>query len=101
MMARSDACTLVLHNDWHHSRIVQAEMVHFLRQLQAFCQLEVIECSWQSFVEFTDKRGGDLDALIQAHRTYLDRVVRKVLLLSSKRDKEVSFGVLLPTPESC
>ena len=64
-------------------------MVHFLRQMQAFCQLEVIECSWQSLVDFTEKREGDLDALIQAHRTYLDRVVRKVLLLSSKRDKEV------------
>ncbi|ORY24380.1 Spc98 family-domain-containing protein [Naematelia encephala] len=77
-----------LTNDWHHCRIVQAEMVHFLRQLQAFCQLEVIECSWQSLVDFTDKREGDLDALIAAHRTYLDRVVRKVLLLGSKRDKE-------------
>jgi len=77
-----------LSNEWHHCRIVQAEMVHFIRQMQAFCQLEVIECSWQSLMEFTDKREGDLDALIQAHRTYLDRVVRKILLLSSKRDKE-------------
>ncbi len=82
---------LDLHNDWHHSRIVQSEMVHFLRQMQAFCHLEVIECSWQSLLDFTEKREGDLDALIQAHRTYLDRVVRKVLLLSSKRDKEVSL----------
>ncbi len=65
-------------------------MVHFLRQMQAFCELEVIECSWQSFIDFTDKREGDLDSLIQAHRTYLDRVVRKVLLLNPKRDKEVS-----------
>jgi gamma-tubulin complex component 3 len=65
-------------------------MVHFLRQLQAYCQLEVIECSWQSLTDFASKREGDLDALIQAHRTYLDRVVRKVLLLSSKRDREVS-----------
>lgn len=80
-----------LRNDWHHSRIVQAEMVHFLRQMQAFCQLEVIECSWQSFIDFTAKREGDLDALIQAHRTYLDRVVRKILLLGSKRDKEVGI----------
>jgi len=66
-------------------------MVHFLRQLQAFCQLEVIECSWQALMDFTDKREGDLDALIAAHRTYLDRVVRKVLLLGSKRDKQVSL----------
>ncbi|OXG74279.1 gamma-tubulin complex component 3 [Cryptococcus neoformans Gb118] len=77
-----------LNNDWHHCRIVQAEMVHFLRQLQAFCQLEVIECSWADLIEFTSKREGDLDALIAAHRKYLNRVVRKVLLLSAKRDKE-------------
>ena len=42
-------------------------------------------------MDFTDKREGDLDALIAAHRTYLDRVVRKVLLLGSKRDKQVSL----------
>ncbi|WVO13274.1 hypothetical protein L204_100887 [Cryptococcus depauperatus] len=77
-----------LNNDWHHSRIVQAEMVHFLRQLQAFYQLEVIECSWKELIEFTDKREGDLDNLIQEHRRYLSRVVKKVLLLGSRRDKE-------------
>jgi gamma-tubulin complex component 3 len=80
-----------LRRPWHDSRQLQAQMVHFLRQLQAFCQLEVIECSWQSLMDFTDKREGDLDALIAAHRTYLDRVVRKVLLLGSKRDKQVSL----------
>lgn len=78
-----------LSNDWHHCRIVQAEMVHFLRQLQSFTQLEVIECSWQALLDFTSKREGDLDALIVAHRRYLDRIVRKILLLGSgKRDKE-------------
>jgi gamma-tubulin complex component 3 len=41
-------------------------------------------------MDFTDKREGDLDALIAAHRAYLDRVVRKILLLGSKRDKQVS-----------
>lgn len=45
-------------------------------------------------MDFTDKREGDLDALIAAHRTYLDRVVRKVLLLGSKRDKQVSPCVI-------
>lgn len=59
-------------------------MVHFLRQLQAFCQLEVIECSWAALLEFTDKRSGDLDSLIAAHQTYLDRLVRKILLLGSR-----------------
>ena len=63
-------------------------MVHFLRQMQAYCQLEVIECSWADLIDTTSKREGDLDALIKAHRTYLDRVVRKILLLGSKADKE-------------
>lgn len=79
-----------LGNNWHSARIIQAEMVHFLRQLQAFYQLEVIECSWQALMDFTDKRQGDLDSLILAHRAYLDRVVKKVLLLGHKREKEVS-----------
>jgi len=70
-------------SDWHHCRIVQAEMVHFLRQIQAYCQLEVIECSWSDLVEFMSKREGDMDSLIKAHKTYLDRIVRKVLLLGS------------------
>jgi hypothetical protein len=76
-------------------------MVHFVRQMQAFCQLEVIECSWQSLIEFIQKREGDLDSLVQAHRTYLDRVVRKVLLLGSKRDKEVSQATDLEEADPC
>lgn len=75
-----------LANLWHHCRVVQAEMVHFLRQLQAFNQLEVVECSWRDLIEYTDKRDGDLDALIVAHKTYLDRIVRKMLLLSPRKD---------------
>jgi len=58
-------------------------MVHFLRQIQAYCQLEVIECSWSDLVDFLAKREGDMDSLIKAHKTYLDRIVRKVLLLGS------------------
>lgn len=64
-------------------------MVHFLRQLQAFYQLEVVECSWSVLEDFIEKRTGDLDALIHAHRIYLERLTRKVLLSGGKRDKEV------------
>jgi gamma-tubulin complex component 3 len=71
---------------WHSCRLAQAEMVHFLRNMQAFCQLEVIECSWAALREITDRRDGDLDALISAHRTYLDRVVRKILLLGPRKE---------------
>ncbi|KIM53815.1 hypothetical protein SCLCIDRAFT_1222528 [Scleroderma citrinum Foug A] len=74
--------------DWHQIRIVMAEMVHFIRQMQAYCHVEVIECSWKALMEFFQEREGDLDAMIEAHRAYLDRMVKKVLLLSSKAGKE-------------
>jgi gamma-tubulin complex component 3 len=76
-----------------------AEMVHFIRQMQAYCQLEVIECSWKMLIDFLNKKEGDLDAMIDAHRSYLDRMVKKVLLLSPKAGREVGFvlshGLLL------
>jgi gamma-tubulin complex component 3 len=78
-----------LEGEWHQIRLVLAEMIHFMRQLQAFCQLEVIECSWKELMEFITKKEGDLDGLILAHRNYLDRMVKKVLLMSPKAGKEV------------
>ena len=42
-------------------------MIHFIRQMEAYCQLEVIECSWKILLEFCTKKEGDLDALIEAH----------------------------------
>lgn len=66
-----------------------AEMIHFMRQMQAYCHLEVIECSWKVLLDFLNKKEGDLDAMIEAHRSYLDRVVKKVLLLSPKSGKQV------------
>lgn len=68
-----------------------AEMIHFIRQMEAYCQLEVIECSWKILVEFVQKKEGDLDALIQAHRQFLDRMVKKILLLTSKSGREESI----------
>ncbi|KAJ7276446.1 gamma-tubulin complex DGRIP91/SPC98 component [Mycena haematopus] len=77
-----------LNPQWHQIRIVMAEMIHFMRQMQAYCQLEVIECSWKVLFDFLNKKEGDLDAMIEAHRTYLDRMVKKVLLLSPKSGKQ-------------
>ncbi|KAH9951715.1 gamma-tubulin complex DGRIP91/SPC98 component [Amylocystis lapponica] len=74
--------------DWHQIRIVMAEMIHFIRQMEAYCQLEVIECSWKVLLDFVHKKEGDLDALIDAHRAYLDRTVKKILLLSPKAGRE-------------
>ncbi|KDQ64482.1 hypothetical protein JAAARDRAFT_28112 [Jaapia argillacea MUCL 33604] len=77
-----------LNYEWHQIRVVQAEMIHFIRQMQAYCELEVMECSWQVLADFVEKKEGDLDALIEAHRSYLDRMVKKVLLLSPKVGRE-------------
>ncbi|KAL1944175.1 hypothetical protein VTO73DRAFT_3360 [Trametes versicolor] len=77
-----------LEYDWHQIRLVMAEMIHFMRQMEAYCNLEVIECSWTELIAFVEKKEGDLDALIETHRAYLDRMVKKVLLLSPKAGRE-------------
>lgn len=86
-------CIIDLAFDWHQIRLVVAEMIHFIRQMQAYCQLEVIECSWKILIDFLNKKEGDLDAMIEAHTSYLDRMVKKVLLLSPKAGREV---IVLP-----
>ncbi|KAL5527235.1 hypothetical protein ACEPAG_6026 [Sanghuangporus baumii] len=74
--------------EWHQVRIAMAEMIHFIRQLQAFCHLAVIECQWKKLTEFIQKKEGGLDALISAHRTYVNAVDKKVLLYYPKSGKE-------------
>jgi len=74
--------------EWHKVRLVMAEMVHFIRQLEAYCRLEVIECSWKVLIDFLNKKEGDLDALINCHRTYLELITKKILLWNSKLGKE-------------
>ncbi|KAF9055299.1 hypothetical protein BDZ89DRAFT_1175392 [Hymenopellis radicata] len=73
-----------LEYQWHQIRIVNAEMIHF-----------VIECSWKALMEFLHKKEGDLDSLIEAHRMYLDRMVKKVLLISPKAGREENLLIQL------
>ncbi|KAF9567322.1 gamma-tubulin complex, DGRIP91/SPC98 component [Agrocybe pediades] len=75
-------------SEWHKIRVTLHEMIHFIRQLEAYCRLEVIECSWNSLLEFLNKKDGDLDALIEAHRSYLERTTKKILLVNPKPGKE-------------
>jgi gamma-tubulin complex component 3 len=74
---------------WHEIGIIMAAMNHFIRQLQSYCQLEVIECQWKALMDFAAKKVGDLDALIESHRSYLRHIVTKALLLHPKKEKEV------------
>ena len=85
-------CQAELSLEWHQIRLVVAEMIHFVRQIQAYCHLEVIECSWKTLTELLAKKEGGLDALIEAHRTYLDKLEKKILLLSPRAGKEVRFA---------
>ncbi|KAM6495845.1 gamma-tubulin complex DGRIP91/SPC98 component [Amanita muscaria] len=74
--------------EWHKIRLTVAEMIHFVRQMHAYCHLEVIECSWKALTEFLAKKEGGLDALIETHRSYLGKLEKKILLLSSRVGKE-------------
>jgi gamma-tubulin complex component 3 len=60
-------------------------MTFFIRQLQYFCHLEVISCSWQELEKTALKKEGDLDSLIEAHRVYLKRLTSKALLSIPRR----------------
>ncbi|KAA1086261.1 Microtubule-nucleating Tub4p (gamma-tubulin) complex component [Puccinia graminis f. sp. tritici] len=77
-----------LRGDFHKARLVISEMIHFIRQLQSYCHLEVIDCGWQEFEKKLTTEGGDLDSLIEGHAAYLDRLVSKGLLLSTRVGKE-------------
>jgi gamma-tubulin complex component 3 len=60
--------------------------------MAAYCHLEVIECSWKALMDFINEKEGDLDALINAHRVYLDRMVKKILLIGPKAGREVGLS---------
>lgn len=77
-----------LRTDFHRARLVISEMIHFIRQLQSYCHLEVIDCGWQEFERKLISEGGDLDSLIEGHNVYLDRLVSKGMLLSTRSGKE-------------
>ncbi|KAK4700384.1 gamma-tubulin complex component 3, partial [Phenoliferia sp. Uapishka_3] len=65
---------------FHQTRLALSEMLFFIRQLQYYCHLEVIACAWTQFEADMQKKDSDLDSLIDAHRTYLRRLVDKTLL---------------------
>lgn len=66
------------------------EQLHFIKQMQGFINLEVIEYSWNDLCQFfannrEKKTQIDLDELIQNHKAYLNALLSKVLLRSSSR----------------
>ena len=74
----------------HFCRIKTAEMIFFLRQVQSYWQSLVIAKQWKGLMEFVSKKEGDLDSLIQEHKTYLDNLVVKIFMFGGKSGKDVS-----------
>jgi len=73
---------------WHQTRLTMAEMIHLIRQMQMYTHIEVIAVRWKNMLAFVNKGEGDLDSLIAAHKTYLDELVNKILLINGKQGKE-------------
>ena len=70
-----------------------SDMIHFVRQLQAYCHLEVIQCQCKKLLDFIHKKEGGLDGLITAHKSYVTAVDKKALLWYPKAGKEVRIAV--------
>jgi len=77
-----------LQDESRQAMLKLSEMVHFIRQMQGFAQLEVIEYSWNDLLNFFSRRQGDLDELIESHRAYLNALIGKVLLRGGKRGSQ-------------
>eukprot|EP00842_Homolaphlyctis_polyrhiza_P005168 jgi/Hompol1/5652/HPOL_004606-RA len=74
--------------------ILQAEMLHFINQLQHYVLFEVIECSWNELVAYINRRTGDLDLLIAAHNKYLNGIAMKGLLAPMPNQVNISTKLL-------
>lgn len=70
-----------------------AEMIHVIRQMQMYTQIEVIAVRWKNLLTFVHKKEGDLDSLIAAHENYLAELVNKTLMISGKQGKEASHSI--------
>ncbi|KAH8671381.1 Spc98 family-domain-containing protein [Xylariales sp. PMI_506] len=70
---------------WKHTRVVLAEMVHFVGQLQYYILFEVIESSWTELQDKLNKEDITLDDMIRAHTAYLNAITHKGLLGARRR----------------
>ncbi|KTW25846.1 hypothetical protein T552_03119 [Pneumocystis carinii B80] len=80
-----------LYRQWQRVRCANAEMIHFICQLQYYILFEVIESSWDVFYSSISKSDCTLDTLIEAHAQYTMNITHKGLLGSGKIGKEGSL----------
>ncbi|KAG4303798.1 hypothetical protein PORY_002796 [Pneumocystis oryctolagi] len=81
----------IIYKQWQLIRCTNAEMIHFVCQLQYYILFEVIESSWDVFYSSISKPNCTLDTLIEAHAKYTTNITHKGLLGSGKTRKEDSL----------
>lgn len=63
----------------HISHCLEAEMVHFMHQMQYFITFEVLECCWEELLVKINK-AKNLDDIISAHDTFLNQLMTRALM---------------------
>lgn len=63
----------------HISHCLEAEMVHFMHQMQYFITFEVLECCWEELLKKIYK-AKNLDDIIIAHDTFLSQLMTRALM---------------------
>ena len=61
------------------SHILQAEMMHFIQQMQYYIEFEVMECSWDELIRKMEN-ASDIDQLIEAQEHFLSTVISRSML---------------------
>jgi gamma-tubulin complex component 3 len=66
--------------------VLRDEMNHFVTNLHSYLMFEVLEAAWHWLEEkLNTGGGGDLDALVAAHETYLQQIVDKAMMGRASR----------------
>ncbi|OAD75106.1 hypothetical protein PHYBLDRAFT_96718, partial [Phycomyces blakesleeanus NRRL 1555(-)] len=90
--SRTFASIPEMDQDLHQAQLAISRMVHFIYQLQHYYLFEasllilqglnlmVLECSWEKLASFIENKSIDLDSIIEAHSSYLDKITEKGFL---------------------
>ncbi|KAL0083468.1 Spc98 family-domain-containing protein, partial [Phycomyces blakesleeanus] len=82
--SRTFASIPEMDQDLHQAQLAISRMVHFIYQLQHYYLFEVLECSWEKLASFIENKSIDLDSIIEAHSSYLDKITEKGFLDGGK-----------------
>lgn len=70
----------------HKFHMLRNEMIHFVSNLHSYIMFEVLETSWENLVDDMNA-ANNMDEIVKAHDEYLNRIMDKSLIGSSKVPK--------------